>query len=169
MKINRLPIALLAVFSLAAGFLTTASAKEFKLPEKKPVISVTYPDSWEPEEIDRGVQGQTKDGAVYLAIETTKSEKGMNAIIDETFDMFKEHKVKIDKSSKKTNKMTIAGQEAEEMLFTGTDEDGPTAVSITFFTVGDTVVVISYWATTELVAKYNPAIGKIVSSIKALK
>lgn len=168
MKIPSASLTLLSAVTLVAGLVTPAVAASFKMPEKKPVISVTMPDSWKPEETDDGVQGQTPDTAVYLAVEATRSEKGVNAIIDSTFEMFKEHKVEVDKSTKKTNKLKIAGEDAEEMLFTGKDEDGPTTISITLFTVKDTVIVISYWATTSKEEKYSAAIGKIVSSIKAL-
>lgn len=162
-------IALLAGVALASGLVSSSPAAEFKVPDKHPVITVTYPDSWKPEEIDRGVQGQTADTAVYLSVEATKSEKGMNEIIDASFDMFKEHKVEVDKSTKKVNKLQIAGQDAEEMLFTGKDEDGPTAISITTLAVGDHIVIISYWASTQSEAKYQPAIAKIIGSIKAVK
>ena len=168
MKAHPICVTFLSVLSLAIGLVAPASAKDFKVPDTKPVISVTYPDSWKPEEIDAGVQGQTADTAVYLSVEASKSEKGMKEIIDGTFDMFKEHKVDIDKDSKKVNKMEIAGQPAEEMLFTGKDEDGPTVISITIFTVKDTVIVISYWASTESEAKYHAAIVKIITSIKPL-
>ena len=159
---------MVSAFSLALSLVSPAVAEEFKMPEKKPVISVTFPDSWKPEETDAGVQGQTKDTAVYMAIEASRSEKGMNAIIDGTFDMFKEHKVDVDKSTKKDTTKTIAGQEASVMTFTGKDEDGPTTVSLTIFTVKDTVIVISYWATTDKEAKYSDAVDKIVNSVKAL-
>jgi hypothetical protein len=168
MKTHPVCVALATAFTLALGSIAPASAKEFKMPDPKPVIAVTYPDSWKPEEIDSGVQGQTADTAVYLSVEASKSEKGMKEIIDGTFDMFKEHKVDIDQSTKKVNKMTIAGEPAEEMLFTGKDEDGPTVISITILTVKDTVIVISYWASTASEAKYSAAIGKIVQSIHKL-
>ena len=168
MKRSHIPLALLSAFTLATGLVASARAETFKLPDKHPVISVTYPDAWKPSETDRGVEGQTPDSAIYMAVEASKSEKGMNEIIDGTFDMFKEHKVVIDKDSKKTNKMQIAGEDAEEMLFTGKDEDGPAAISITTFTVGDTVIVISYWSSTDEEVKHRSEIAKIVSSIKEL-
>lgn len=169
MKTLSLRLVLCNAFIFTAALACSSLAAEFKIPEKGPVISVTYPETWKPEMIDRGVQGQTADTAVYLAVEVTKSEKGMNEIIDGSFDLFKEHKVEVDKSTRKVNKMQIAGQTAEEMLFTGKDEDGPTAISITTFTVGEYVVIISYWASTESEAKYHEAITKIIGSIKALK
>ena len=170
MKNNRsVSVAVLSALALAAGLVSPVLAETFKVPDKEPVVSVTFPASWKPEETDNGVQGQTEDSAVYLSVEASKSEKGMDEIIDGSFEMFKEHKVEIDKSSKKTNKMEIAGVPAEEMLFTGKDEDGPTVISITSLQVKDTVVIISYWATADKEKKYSAAIGKIVSSIKQLK
>ena len=168
MKVLPRSLAVLSALALAAGFVAPAQAETFKMPEKKPVVAVTLPDSWKPEETDDGVQGQSPDGVVYLAVEATRSEKGINSIIDSTFEMFKEHKVEVDKDTKKTNKLQIAGQDAEEMLFSGKDEDGAATISITLFTVKDTVIVISYWATTSKEEKQSAAIGKIVSSIKAL-
>ena len=168
MKKSSISLAVLSALTLAAGLVTPAVAEDFKMPEKKPVISVTLPGSWKPEETDAGVQGQSPDGAVYLAIESSRSEKGVSEIIDSTFDMFKEHKVDVDKSTKKTNKLTIAGEDAEEMLYSGKDEDGPATISLTIFSVKDTVIVITYWASSDKVEKDNPTIGKIVKSIKAL-
>ncbi len=155
---------LVLALSASAGF-----AKDFKLPEKKPVLSVTIPDDWDPEEIDHGVKGQSEDDAVFLSIESTKSEKGMEAIMTSTFDMLKEHKVEFDKDSKKTQKFKIAGQDAEEMIFSGKDEDGPATISITLFTVGSDVFVLTYWATTEKAEKHMPDVGTIVKSMKLLK
>lgn len=169
MKTSFPRLSALIVALIATGLVSFAAAADFKIPDKHPVVSVTFPDAWKPEAIERGVQGQTADTAVYLSVEATKSEKGMNEIIDASFDLFKEHKVEVDKSTKKVNKLQIAGQEAEEMLFTGKDEDGPTAISITTLAVGDHTVIISYWASTESEAKYHEAITRIIGSIKALK
>ena len=169
MKKQSLTVALLVAIALGAGMPSPASAEEFKVPSKHPVLSVTFPDSWKPEEIDRGVQGQTADSAVYLSVEATKNEKGVNEIIDGTFDMFKEHKVEVDKASKKTNKMEIAGVPAEESVYTGKDEDGPTVISLTILQIDDTVVILSYWASTDSETKYHAAIAKIVGSMHQLK
>jgi hypothetical protein len=149
---------------------STASAKTFKLPDEKSVATITIPDAWKPEEIERGVQGQTPDDALYLAVEVVDSEKGMSALIDETFKMLGEHKVKLDKDSKKEKKFEINGMEAEEMLFTGKDEDGPTVVSIVFVTPKgkDKVIVLTYWVTASEEKKHQAAVAKILESFKPL-
>jgi hypothetical protein len=153
----------LAACGLLAG---SASAKDFKLPnEDFAIASISIPDAWKPSEIDNGVEATSPDGAVYIAADAVGSDKGMNEEIDDTFKMLKEHKVKLDQSSKKENKFKIHDLDADELLFQGTDEDGPTAVSIVFVTVKDKIVVLTYWVSTEDEKKHLPEVNKIVSSL----
>lgn len=160
----------LFTFLLVATLSTVAvSAKTMKVPsDDAAVASIIFPDSWSPEEIEKGVSAQSPDDAVFMSIVAVDNEKGMNAEIDDTFAMLKEKKVELDQSSKKENKFKIAGYDAEEMLFQGKDEDGPAAVSITFVTVKDSVVVITYWVSTDKEAKHSEEITKIVQSIKGV-
>src|SRR5205809_1009659 len=80
----------LIVFSLLIG--SSALAKTLKLPnEEFPIASLSFPDSWEPEEINNGIAGQSPDSAVYLAAVAVGNEKGMEAELEDTFDMLKEH------------------------------------------------------------------------------
>ncbi len=154
------------ILALTVG---SAFAKDFELPETKPVISITIPDSWKPEELDSGVHGQSPDEGIYLSVESTQSEKGMDEIMKSTFEMLDEHKVVLDKASKKTSKFTIAGEEAEESIYSGKDEDGEATVSITLVVIGKNVFVFTYWATDEKVKKNQPTVVKIMKSIKSLK
>ena len=163
---TKLPFAVLFA-ALAAS--SSAFSATFKLPDDKPVVSITIPDSWKPEEIEKGVQGQTADSDVYLSIEITKSEKGMNAIIDGSFSMLKEHKIDLKKGGRKENKFDLNGLPADELLFQGKDEDGPTVVSITFVPVKDTVLVFTYWASPEGDKKHTKELSAIVQSVKAIK
>ncbi|MEI6714154.1 MAG: hypothetical protein WCO60_10405 [Verrucomicrobiota bacterium] len=158
-------ILLCAVLAFTVG---TAFAKNFELPEKSPVLSVNIPDSWKPEEIEKGVHAQSPDDGVYLSIESARSEKGMDAILKSTFEMLEEHKVVIKQDSQKSNKFELAGAEAEELTFTGKDEDGAASISITIVPIGKSVFIITYWATTEKAEKNQAAINKIVKSMKQL-
>ena len=144
-------------------------AKEFRLPDAKPVATVNIPDSWKPVPIEKGVQGQTADNSVYLSVETTDSAQGMTAIIDDTFAVLKEHSVDLDHHVKKENKFLINGLAADELLYDGKDQDGPTMVSITFVNVGKTTLVLTYWASTEGTKKHQSEVGKILATIKAFK
>jgi hypothetical protein len=71
-----------------------AFAKTLKLPSDEfAVASIDFPSSWEPEEINNGVAGESPDKAVYLAAVAVGNEKGMNAELEDTFDFLKEHNV----------------------------------------------------------------------------
>src|ERR1700709_2697055 len=90
---------LLVVASLGA---VSAQAKTMKVPSDEfAIASIDIPDSWDPEEITNGVAGTSDDEAVYLAVVSGGNEKGMDAEIDDTFAMLKEHNVELDQASKK--------------------------------------------------------------------
>lgn len=156
----------LVLLALNLGSLS-ADAKTVKVPsDDAAVASITFPDSWKPEAIDNGVNAQSADDAVYMAVVAVSSEKGMNAEIEDTFAMLKEHEVELDQSTKKENKFKVAGIDADEILFQGKDEDGPAAISITFVPMKDKVLVITYWVSTADEAKHQKEVGEIVNSIK---
>ncbi|CAN5522892.1 hypothetical protein BH20VER1_BH20VER1_24090 [soil metagenome] len=143
------------------------SAETVKVPnEEAPIATITIPEAWNSEPIDDGVAANSPDEAIFLAVVVVSSEKGMDAEIEDTFEMLKEHKVELDPASKKENKFEINGLAAEEMLFQGKDEDGPVAVSITFVTIKDKVVVLTYWVSTAEEKKHEAEVGKIVNSLR---
>jgi len=155
---------LAAVCSLVA---LPAFAKTFKLPSDEfAVASIEFPKDWQPDEINNGVAGQSPDDAVYLAAVAVGSEKGMNAELEDTFDMLKEHKVKLDQSTKKENKFKLNGEEVSELIFHGEDDDGPCSISISFVPVKDKVVVLTYWVNTEKEKEHQEEVGKILQSLK---
>ena len=159
---------LLAVL-FASACLQAGSAKEFKLPEGKPIAAITLPETWKPEPIEKGVQGQTADNSVYLCVETTANEKEMATVIDDTFAMLKEHQVDLDHTVKRENKFLINGLPADELLYDGKDEDGPTQVSITFVNIGKSALVLTYWASVDGGKKHQPEVEKVLASIKAIR
>jgi hypothetical protein len=158
---------LLTVLLIATVSTVSLHAKTMKVPNDEfPIASIDIPDSWEPDDVTNGVGGTSEDGAVYIAVVAVGSDKGMSATIDETFAMLKEHDVALDQATKKENKFKVNGLDAEELLYQGKDEDGPTVVSITFIPIKDKVVVMTYWVSTEDEKKHQEEVGKIVNSLK---
>lgn len=157
--------ALIIAASLFLG--ASAFAKTMKLPSDEfPIASINFPGDWEPEEINNGAAGQSPDSAVYLAAVAVGSEKGMDSELEDTFDMLKEHKVDLDKSSKHESKFELNGEQVEELIFHGKDEDGPCSVSISFIPVKDKVVVLTYWVTSSKEKEHQEEVGKILHSLK---
>ena len=159
----KLPSRVLLVWGLAA---LPCQAKPFKLPAAKPGATIDLPDGWNPVAIERGYQTETNDKSVYLSVEWTDNPQDMTAIIDETDAMLKGHKVELNKINRVDNKFKLNGLSAEELLYKGTDENGPALVSITFVTVGKSAVVFTYWASVDGNTKHKDELGKILNSLR---
>ena len=152
------------IIIMLSGILPS-KAKELKLPAEKPVATIDIPEAWNPTPIQKGYQTQTADQEVYLSVETTATPSEMTAIIDQTDAMLRSHKVVLDKARMKDNKFTLNGLPAEELLYNGHDEDGPTLVSITFVTVRKAAVVFTYWTSVDGNKKHQTELGKILNSL----
>lgn len=163
---KKLSLSFLAL--VAVLFASPLDAKTMKLPNDEFAFAqITIPDSWEPSEVNNGVEANSPDKAVYISAVGVGSEKGMDAEIEDTFKMLKDHNVELDQSSKKEQKFEINGVEANELIFKAKDEDGPATVSITFVPIKNKVVVVTYWVTTAEEEKNSAEVGKIAKSIKA--
>jgi hypothetical protein len=164
---NKIMKSLFTMIAVSALLAAPTFAKTMKLPNDEfAVASISFPDGWEPEEINNGVAGESPDKAVYLAVVAVGSEKGMNAELDDTFEFLKEHNVQLDKSTKSEDKFKIGDIEAEELTFQGKDEDGPAAVTIAFVPIKNKVIVLTYWVSTEQEKKHQEEVGKILRSLK---
>ena len=158
---------LLTLIALALLGTIPVDAKTFKLPNDDfAIASIDLPDSWKPKAFDNGVSGQSADDAVYLSVVAVGSEKGMQAEIEDTFEMLKTHNVTLDESTKKENKFKISGLDATELLYQGKDEDGPAAISIVFVPIKDKLIIMTYWVTTAKEKEHLPEVGNIVNSLK---
>jgi len=154
---------------IAIGFLgvIAADAKTYKLPNDDfAIASIDMPDSWKPKVVENGIWGQSEDTAVYMSVVAVGSEKGMNAEIEDTFEMLKGRDVTLDQSSKKENKFKIGSLDATELLFQGKDEDGPAAVSMCFVPIKDKMIIFTYWVTTAKEQEHQKEVGTIVNSLK---
>jgi hypothetical protein len=160
---------LLSLFAIAfLAAIASADAKTFKLPNDDfAIASIDMPDSWKPKEVENGVEGQSADDVVYMSVVAVGSEKGMNGELEDTFEMLKTRHVVLDQSSKQENKFKAGAFDATEMLFQGKDDDGPTAVSITFVPIKDKLVIITYWVETAKEKAHQQEVGTIVNSLKA--
>ena len=157
------------ILATCALFAAPVFAKTFKLPDAEfAVASIDVPGSWSPEEVEHGLEAETKDGEFYLSVVAVGTEKGMTAEIDETFEMLKEHKVKVDASSKKEGKGKINELETQSLTLKGSDEDGPCTITILFVTIKNKMIVMTYWFTDEDLPKFEKEVMAIQNSLKAI-
>ena len=160
---------LLCTFFACTLAAASASAGTFKVPNDDfAIASVDIPDKWKPEAIDKGVEANSPDEEIYVAIEAVGSDKGIDAALDETEKMLKENKVDIDASSQSKSTFKAAGVEATELDFKGKMEGEAQTVAIVFIPLKGKLVIMTYWATAAKEKAHEIEIGKIVNSIKAL-
>jgi hypothetical protein len=159
---------LLTLIAVAFVGVIAVDAKTYKLPNDDfAIASIDMPDSWKPKVVENGIWGQSSDDAVYMSVVAVGTEKGVQGEIDDTIEMLKGHNVTLDDASKKENKFKAGSFDATEILYQGKDEDGPTAVSITFVPIKDKMIIITYWVTTAKEKEHQQEVGQIVNSLKA--
>lgn len=161
------PSCLLAL-SLALSPLAV-HADTIQIPKEGPGFSVTVPDSWDPEETDKGFAAESKDKEATVIFES-EAPKGLDALIDEDIDwLTKEQKVVIDKDSQKTNEFEAAGMKWSMIKWDGKDEEyGPATIMLVFAASPDKsrILVVTYWVTKKGEQTYKDTLEKIFDSVK---
>jgi len=156
---------LLAAVCLLSSLSISAFAETFKLPENKPVVSFVLPDSWKPSETDAGLEAQSVDGEIYIAIEYVDADS-VKDLIDSTFSFLDQRGVKIEKKPKSEGDSTINDLPISHMSYNGTDKDGPCEISLSFLTVAPGKgLMITYWGSQDAADKHKESLGKILDSI----
>ncbi len=156
-----------ATICIASLAILSVDAKTHKVPdEDDAVASIDIPNGWEIEQIEGGVGASSPDEAVYFAVVAVSDAKSMDAEIEDTFRMLKEHNVELDDSTKKEGKFKVNGMDAEEITFEGKDEEGPTSVSIAFIPMKDKAIVLTYWVNVDKAKANEAVVGKILNSLK---
>ena len=145
---------------------TPALAKSFAIPSENPVATVVLPDDWDADEIDTGVEVNSKDNEVYMAFETVKSANAEEAL-NEGLDYIKSKGVKLDESSMKQQETTIGGMKGIAVNFTGKDKDGDAQISLILLAASkDRLIMLTYWSSPEGAKANEDDLNKIADSIK---
>jgi hypothetical protein len=149
----------------------SAMAGVVNVPTIKPVVTIDIPDSWAPEETDKGIAVESADKVATVFFEIAASEKGMNALLDENIDwLVKDQGVNINTSSKKEQDFLVGGMKSSLMAYDATSKEfGPSKVGFIFTTVGKKLLVTTYWLTVKGFAKQEPVLDKILASVKPVK
>jgi hypothetical protein len=145
-----------------------ASAGIVKVPKDSPAITVDIPDSWEPEDTDKGIACESPDKEATVFFEVTSAKK-IDALIDENIDwLMKDQKVDIDKSSQKSGEFEANGMKWKTLAWDGKSEDwGPANIMLAFGDAGKgKVVMITYWVTKKGEAKHGKQLTQILDSVK---
>ncbi len=161
--------------SLAAALVlslipTLASAATMRFPKDAPAVSITVPDSWEPEETDGYLACNSPDNVATLYFQVVASKKESNKVIDEFIDwLVEEHKVKIDDTTEKTAEVEVADRSWSSISWDGISKEyGAARVGFWTTIIGDGKVLIgSFWISKKDSQKSLATIeGKIFPSVK---
>jgi hypothetical protein len=154
-------------FLFAIALAVPASAKTYNIPESNPLISIEAPDAgWEVKKIERGIDLNSDDDEVYLAIEGIDKDNA-SEVMGEAIAFLSRSGVKIDSTSEKRAEGKLNGLATLDFGWTGTDKDGDVVVHLTIVKLAPgKAVLFTYWASPEGDKKYDPVTGKILSSLK---
>lgn len=156
-----------ALFALVLP--VAAFAGEIRLPAAAPVASVTIPDSWNPTEIDHGVEAVSPDDAVYLSIEVA-DEQTTDKIIDDIFAFLEENGVKVDPATQTAADNKLNGMDVSTIDWEGEDEDGPVSVGVTLLSPRPgKLLLMTYWGSKGEQEKHLNDFVAIIASIKPVK
>jgi hypothetical protein len=155
--------------AVAAALLlsSAAYAGEIQIPSNRPVIAATVPDDWSTNETDTGIEINSADNSVYLAIDIA-SPKKTGDMIDEAAKFLDSQGVTIDEKTQKYTEDKLNGKDIIYIEWAGKDKDGPASVGLAALILDEkTVAVLTYWGTPGQEEKNSAAVGKILASIKS--
>ncbi|MGA8477178.1 MAG: hypothetical protein WB696_04400 [Chthoniobacterales bacterium] len=159
--------ATLAFSLLLTGF---AHAGTVNIPQDNPAVSVDVPDSWKPEETDKGIACESPDKVATIFFEVTSSS-GLEALIDENVDwLTKDQGVQLDKASEQKQEFEAGNLGWKRISWNGTSKEwGPATVGFAFTDAGNgKVLTVTYWITKKDQEKHFPTIEKIFESVKRI-
>ena len=164
-------ISKLLAATILSIFVSSAMAGLVNVPAKKPTVTVEVPDSWKPEETDKGVAIESPDQVATVFFEVAASEKSMNALMDENIEwLIEDQGVKITAASKKEKDFLVGGMKSSLISYDANSKEfGPSKVGFIFTGVGTKLLVTTYWITTKGFAKQEAMLDKILNSVKAVK
>lgn len=165
--IKRLTWALCLSLALVTA---TLSAKTIKVPDEDPAVTVNVPESWNPEQIEKGITTESEDKEATIFFEITEA-KDTSEVLDENIKWLKGEKVTIDPATKTEKDFKAGSMSWSSISWKGTSEEwGPATIGFAFSDVGHgKVLVMTYWITKKGMALHEAELNKIFESVKKIK
>jgi hypothetical protein len=162
---------ILAAALLILTLASLAPAGTIKIPKDEPAATVKVPESWKPEETDRGYAVESPDKVATVLLEAS-TKKGVKKLIEENVEwLTKEQDVKVDEASKKDQDFELAGRSWSRISWDADSKEfGPSVVGFLFSEVGQgKLLTVTYWITKKDSEKHMDTIEKILSSVKPVE
>lgn len=161
----------LAAALILSLFTSPGISGTLEIPKRKPACTVKVPDSWEPEDTDKGYAIESPDKVATVFLEVT-SKKGIDDLLSENIDWLTEDQgVKMDAASKKEQDFELAGRKWSRISWDGKSKEwGPAVIGFLFTEVAKgKLLTVTYWITKKDADKHMPTLEKIFSSVKAVE
>jgi hypothetical protein len=158
----------LACFVLALSLTSPALADTLKIPEDKPVASITFPDGWKAAVTGEGISASSEDGTVFVDVIATNPVI-LGASIDKAFALLH---VKPDIDTWKDTKSTMNGMNVVQHTLDAKDEKKGTIVKLTLTGVEVTKekgVLVILRGTADGQKEHEAEVTAIMESIAAIK
>ncbi|HEX7517365.1 MAG TPA: hypothetical protein VF345_08780 [Chthoniobacterales bacterium] len=157
----------LACFLIALSLTAPALADTLKIPEDKPVASITFPEGWKAAVTSEGISASSEDGTVFIDVITTNPTI-LGASIDKAFALLH---VKPDIDTWKDTKSTMNGMNVVQHTLDAKDDKG-NVVKLTLTGVEVTKekgVLVILRGTAEGQKEHEAEVTAIMESIAAVK
>ncbi len=117
-------------------------------------------DDWKTNETGTGIEINSADNSVYLAIDVA-SPKKTGDMIDEAAKFLDKQGVTIDEKTQKYTEDKLNGKDIIYIEWAGKDKDGPASVGLAALVLDEkTVAVLTYWGTPGQEEKNTAAVGR---------
>lgn len=161
----------LSAIVLSTVFATAALADVVKVPTRRPVVTINVPDSWKPEETEKGYGIESPDNVATVFFEIARSEKAMKSIIDDNIDwLVKEQEVNVKGNTLKNSDIAVGGIKSSLMSYDADSKEyGPAKVGFIITPLASTVLITTFWISVKGFEKQEPVLNQILASVKPVQ
>jgi hypothetical protein len=147
-----------------------ALAKVFVVPEKDALATINFPDDWEPEATDNGVEVTSPDSSVYVSAQGV-SGTSIESAVKESVGVLADQGLVIDTKSMKQKDEEWNGMKIHSMDYDAKDNDGDTEFNISVIETRDPkkFLIMMFWGNKEAQKTNGEAIGQMMHSVQLTK
>jgi hypothetical protein len=152
---------------LCAILITPAFSATHKIPTDDPIATIQIPDKWQSKEVGEGVEANSPDGAVYILVIPSESNK-VNESMGEAMRYLRgKGGITVKSDSVKHEQGKLNGMETRKVSWEGKDMKGDVKIRFTIVSIAEkTPLLVAYWGSPKAEKKHEAALDKILRSIK---